>query len=179
MKKEVSEARLNVQVFSSRVDPASSTDDKSHDGSDTNSDSHHLKREKMQNPKFSGDMRLFARFKSNFEKIVVPTCPDKYQQAYIMKRSCLQGECKKLVENLGDIDKIWERLEDRYGNTTEIVNIVLQGIQQLQFSKNHNERHQGMVKLVDELDRGVQDLDAINVKHEIANACLYCENSGR
>ena len=134
------------------------------------SDSKHLKREKMQNPKFSGDIRLFARFRSNFEKIVVPTCPDKYQQAYIIKRTCLQGECKKLVENLGDIDKIWERLEDRYGNTTEIVNVVLQGIQQFQFSKNFNERHQGIVKLVDELDRGVQDLEAIDAKHEIANA---------
>ena len=67
-----------------------------------------MKREKMQNPKFSGD-RLFARFRSNFEKIVVPTCPDKYQQAFITERSCLQGECKNLVENLGHIDRIWER----------------------------------------------------------------------
>ena len=80
------------------------------------SDYKHLKREKMQDPKFSVDIWLFAPFRSNFEKIVAPTCPDKCQQAYIIKRSCLQGECKKLVENLSDIDKIWETLE---------VNVVL------------------------------------------------------
>ena len=78
VKKEVSEARVNVQVFSSRVDPASPTGNKSHDGSDTNSDSHHLKREKMQNPKFSGDMQLFARCKSNFEKIFVLTSTNRH-----------------------------------------------------------------------------------------------------
>ena len=171
LKKWVMDARIEALNLISRADPESTMDKCSDKGSESGgSDSKHLKREKMQNPKFSGDIRLFARFRSNFEKIVVPTCPDKYQQAYIIKRSCLQGECKKLVENLGDIDKIWERLEDRYGNTREIVNVVLQGIQQFQISNNYNERHQGIVKLVGELDRGVQDLEAIDVKHEIANA---------
>ena len=61
--------------------------------------------------------------------------------------------------------------EDRYGNTTEIFNVVLQGIQQFQLSKNQNVRHQGIVKLVDELDRGGQDLEAIDAKKEITNAC--------
>ena len=74
------------------------------------------------------------------------------------------------MDNLGDISKIWERLEDRYGNTIEIVNVALQGIQQFQFSKNYNESHQGIVKPIDELDRGFQDLEAIDPKHEIANA---------
>ena len=171
MRKIVMDGRITAISFINRVDPESNIENRSVSGSDTtSSDSSHVIREKMQNPKFSGDIRLFARFKANFEKIVVPTCPDKYEQAYTIKRSCLQGDCKKLVENLADIDKIWERLENRYGNTTEIVDVVLQGIQQFQFSKNYKERHQGIVKLVDELDRGVQDLEAINAKQEIANA---------
>ena len=172
VKKIVMDGRILAISFINRVDPESNIESRSLSGSGSTipSDSSHVKREKMQNPKFAGDIRLFARFKANFEKIVVPTCPDKYHQAYIIKRSCLQGDCKKLVENLGDIDQIWERLEDRYGNATEIVNVVLQGIQQFQFSKNFAERHQGIVKLVDELDRGVQDLGAIGAKHEIANA---------
>ena len=171
LKKVVMDGRIAALSFISRVDPESSIDNRSVEGSDiSTSGSRHLKTEKVQNPKFSGDIRLFARFKANFQKIVVPSCTDKYQQAYIIKRSCLQGESKKLVENIEDIDKIWERLEDRYGNTTEIVNVVLQGIQQFQFGKNNHDRHQGMVKLVDELDRGVQDLEAIEAKDEIANA---------
>ena len=85
-----------------------------------------------------------------------------------MKQSCLVGECKKLVENMNDIDKIWERLEARYGDSTEIVNVIVKGVEKFQFINNQQDR--GIVRLVDQLEKGVQDLEAINSVNELANA---------
>ena len=78
VRKTVLDGRILAVSFISKVDPESNMENRSLNGSEpSTSDTAHLKREKMQNPKFSGDIRLFARFKANFEKIVVPTCPDK------------------------------------------------------------------------------------------------------
>ena len=64
------DARIEALNLISRIDPENNIDNRSLDnGSEADgSDSKHLKREKMQNPKFSGDLRLFARFRANFEK---------------------------------------------------------------------------------------------------------------
>ena len=69
---------------------------------------------------------------------------------------------------MNNIDKIWERLEERYGDSTEIVNIICSGIEKFKFVKNQQD--QNIIDLVDQLEKGVQDLDAINSKHEISNA---------
>ena len=171
VKKFVSERRLLARAFIYKIDP-STAESKKKAGSDVvyinGSDSKHLEPERMKNPRFSGDIRSFARFKSDFEKILVPAYPDKFKQAYVIKQSCLQGDAKKLVENMDDIDKIWKRLQGRYGDNIEIVNVVIKDIEKFHFTKH--EYDQGIINLVDEIEKGVQDLDAINAKHEIANA---------
>ena len=122
----------------------------------------------MKYPTFSGDIRSFDRFKSNFETIIAPSYPNKDHQVYVLKESCLKGDAKKLVANMRDIEDIWERLHDRYGDNLEIVNAVIKSIQSFRFVKND---HDGsMIRLVDELEKGVQDLTEINAKHDIANA---------
>ena len=85
-----------------------------------------------------------------------------------MKESCLQGDAKKLVANMTDLDVIWERLEARYGDEIEIVNSVITEIQDFQFNKSDHDRC--LIKLVDKLEKGVEDLSAINAKVHIANA---------
>ena len=131
-----------------------------------NSESIHL--QKMKPPSFSGNIRLFARFKADFMMIIENKYSDKLHQAYIMKENCLHGDAKKIVENLNDIDKIWERLHDRYGDNIEIVNIVLKEIEQLTFAKTNLD--QGLVNLVDVLEKSIQDLEIVGAKDEITNA---------
>ena len=129
----------------------------------------HLKTERVGNPHFNGDIRAFARFRSDFSDFVVPKYPSKKEQVYVLKRSCLQENALKLVENLTDIDSIWERLQSRFGDEVEITNCVIKGIQALTL-KPSADSDKFLVKFVDEVERGVQDLDAINGKHHIANA---------
>ena len=126
-----------------------------------------LKTERMKHPTFDGDIRVFARFKSDFENIVASSHPSKEHQAYVIKESCLKAEAKKLVVNMTNIDDIWERLQDRYGDSLDIVNAVIQGLQNFQFMRNNHDA--SMVRLVDELERGIQDLTAIGARKDIAN----------
>ena len=176
VKKSVADGRVAASEFIHRIDPEEAADTGSNAGSEAHSsvssskehDSIQLKSERIQNPRFTGDIPAFANFKADFEKIVAAKFSDKSSQAYIMKQSCLVGECKKLVENMNDIDKIWERLEARYGDSTEIVNVIVKGVEKFQFINNQQDR--GMVRLVDQLEKGVQDLEAINSVSELANA---------
>ena len=80
----------------------------------------------------------------------------------------MKGSAKALVENLSDLDEIWKRLESRYGDSLEIVNLVVSDIENLNFNKKEPDK--GMISLVDTLEKGVRDLEAVKSKHEIANA---------
>ena len=176
LKTFVAKERVSLLAFISKVDPENSIVTKNSSESVAGSvsgetkefDSNQLKSERVRNPKFTGDIRAFANFKNDFEKIVAQKYTDKTHQAYVMKQSCLVGECKKLVENLNDIDKIWERLEMRYGDSDEIVNVIVQDLESFKFSKNNH--YQDMISLVDQLEKGLQDLAVINAEHEISSA---------
>ena len=64
------------------------------------------KLQKMKPPKFSGYIRDFARFKSDFEKIVQSSYNDPFQQVYTMKQNCLDGEARDLVRNIDTLEEI-------------------------------------------------------------------------
>ena len=127
-----------------------------------------LKSEKIKNPTFNGAIRSLARFKSDFEDIVVSNHPNPKHQMYVLKESCLQGDAKKFVANMKDIKSIWERLEARYGDDIEIVNSVISEIQDFQFNKSDHDR--SLIKFVDRLEKGVEDLSAIKARTHVANA---------
>ena len=127
-----------------------------------------VKLEKMKPPKFSGNIRNFARFKTDFESVVIPAYDDPIHQVYVLKETCLQGSAYELVRNLDNIDDIWKRLSERYGDCLDIVDSVIKDIQDVVIPKFNQD--QGLVSLVDVLEKGLQDLSAIEKRKEIANA---------
>ena len=68
-----------------------------------------------------------------------------------------------------DLTEIWERLESRYGDEIEIVNSVITEIQDFQLNKPDQDHF--LIKFVDMLERGVENLSAIAARSHIANAC--------
>ena len=127
-----------------------------------------IKPEKMKFPIFSGNIRTFARFKKDFSKIVVPFYADMFQTAYVMKESCLKGKAKSLVENIDDMDEIWKRLESKYGDKIDLVDLVISEINDVPSLKSNDD--QKFIDLVDKLERGLIDLEAIDARRELANA---------
>ena len=65
-------------------------------------------------------------------------------------------------------EEVWPSLEEKYGDTNQIVDSVITDIQEVNISKVSQDR--GVVQLVDILRIVVPDLTAIDKRNEIANA---------
>ena len=65
------------------------------------------------------------------------------------------------------MDEIWTRLDSKYGNDREIINMVLNEVKKLELQKGDWDT--SLIKLVDVLEKGTIDLAAINAREEIAN----------
>ena len=177
IRKLVTDSTALAEAFITRVNPDVSLGRKFNSTSSTTSNNGEIndieynkffKMEKSQKPTFSGDIRHYARFKSDFLTFVAPSCKDEQHQMYVLKKDCLKGDARKLVENMSDLEAIWERLQDRYGDEVDIVNVIIKGVQDFTFGKSDHDR--SLVKFVDELERGIEDLTAIKERSQIANA---------
>ena len=127
-----------------------------------------VKPEKMKLPYFSGNIRNYARFKKNFKEIILPFYSDPIQQVYVIKENCLKGQAKILVENIEDMKAIWMRLDDKYGDKLDLVDVVIKDLENLPSMKINDD--QKFIHLVDTLEKGLLDLEAIDATQEIANA---------
>ena len=172
LKKLVAGCRSKAQSFIAKLKPA---DTQVVTASDSTSRSEErrdggslMKLERTRLPKFGGSSRAYARFKKDFDEIVSPNVPNEVQKLFTLKDTCLHGEAKKLVENLTTFKEIWERLDNKYGYTTDIVNVVINEIEKFQIPKQDVDS--GFIQLVDLLEKGLQDLAAVQAREEIANA---------
>ena len=84
-----------------------------------------------------------------------------------LKNQSLKDESKKAVENISTLSEIWDRLDIKYGNGVEIVDLVIKDIQDFTFPRQNTEI--AFINLVDLLERGLYDLTAVNARSDIAN----------
>ena len=132
------------------------------------STSNDLRTEKIKPPKFSGDIRSYARFKADFDAIVVPVYKNENMRTYVLRESCLTGSAYEVAKNLDSSEEIWARLNERYGDSIEVVDSVIKELKGTTINKHDQDR--GVVELIDVLEKGVRDLTAIKKRSEIANA---------
>ena len=158
--------KLTTSVSTDPDDTASVGSRSSASGEDHHSSS--LRLQKVSLPSFTGDVRSYARFKGNFLKVVQPQYKDETHLMYVLKEQCLKGNAKTLVENVQEMKDIWERLDDKFGHGIDIVNLVLKDVKNLSIDKK--DQQQGLVNLVDTVERGMQDLINIDAKAEMANS---------
>ena len=161
--------RREAKVFIARIRGTAPTSSTGSTPGSHRASASQMKLQRAEPPKFSGDIREYARFKADFEQIVMKEHADAVYQVYVMKNSCLSGDAYKLVRNIDNLPAIWERLKERYGDTNTIVDAVLQELQDLHVPSFKNQ-DQGVLKLIETLERGVQDLSAINKRGDIANS---------
>ena len=87
--------------------------------------------------------------------------------AYILKESCLRGDAKMVVENIEDVTLIWTRIEQKYGDKLDLVEMVIKDLEKISNLKNYDDMK--FISLGDILENSLQDLEAIGVRQEIAN----------
>ncbi|XP_033109286.1 uncharacterized protein LOC117110627 [Anneissia japonica] len=125
---------------------------------------------KMELPKFNGDVKLYSRFKEDFQRFVKPTTHSD-QLSYTL-RSCLGSEPMKVVMPAEDkIEKMWKRLGDRYGNRSKLVDVgdlVKHGA-----VKEGEDRK--LVEFIDLVEVSYRNLERAGLEKEIANSRVVGE----
>ena len=126
-----------------------------------------LKHEKIGLPTFNGNSRTFASFKGDYKFMVEKAYPNLEERTYVLKKVCLKGPAKTLVENIDTLTDVWERLESKYGNSNDIIHMVTSDLKNLTFKNNDDS---SLVHFVDVLEKGIQDLIAVDSLSEISNS---------
>ncbi|KAK3869862.1 hypothetical protein Pcinc_024866 [Petrolisthes cinctipes] len=102
---------------------------------------------KLEPPKFDGQIRLYPTFKKDFERLMITNYGE---DPYVLKQ-CLLGEALKVVHGVDDdFYKMIDRLDDKFGNVTKVVDSVLCEIKALKPVPEGNNK-----KLVELVQRGV------------------------
>ena len=117
-------------------------------------------------PKFSGyDSKLdFYTFKSEFKKLFEPKISKKSHADYL-KRKCLSGQALLMVENETDCEKIWERLQNSFGNARVLLQNKLSSLDKFNLSnvKGDQKIASGLSSLTNLMD----DLSSLAAQHNI------------
>ena len=127
-----------------------------------------LKLERMKLPVFKGNIRDYARFKTDFTTYVMPQINSTDSAAYTLK-SCLSSERDKgLVQNVDDdIDQMWKCLDEKYGDPSKLIDMVLNDVRKIKFINAGEDKK--FIDLVDIIERGYRDLSLLGIEKEISN----------
>ena len=86
-----------------------------------------FKMEKPKMPKFSGDVREYAIFRSDFKHAIEARYTKR--DAITFLRTCLQGKPLDLIKGIGsDYDAAWEYLDSIYGDPRFVSDTITQDI---------------------------------------------------
>ena len=119
-----------------------------------------FKYKKMEFPRFNGTIRQYCTFKRDFKDIIQdPGVYDEKHMSHILRHECLTGDAKNLVHNIHSFQDLWAKLDEKYDDEAEVVEIVSRQIYMLK--KVEEEDYEGLVKLIDIVEKANLDLTAM------------------
>ena len=131
-----------------------------------------LKLEKMRLPSFNGNIRDYPKFRSDFDNYVMPKLEPK-DIPFVLK-SCFIGQAYETIKNVeDDVDVIWQRIDEKYGRPSKVVDEVLFDI--LRFPTLLDKDKGGFIKFVSVIEEATVDLKRIHLENEIANCNVISE----
>ena len=123
--------------------------------------------ERMKLPSFGGDIRNYARFKSDFKRQVEPHTRVE-DLAYTLK-SCLNGEALRVIESVDDkFKEMWNRLDDKFGRPSLLVDVIMNDIKKMRRVRDGDNK--SLLHLVDIVERGYSSLSRLKIEKEMSNA---------
>ncbi|XP_078370325.1 uncharacterized protein LOC144654092 [Oculina patagonica] len=120
--------------------------------------------EKIRMPRFEGELREYPRFKSDFQKQVMPHLTR--DTAPYTLRSCLGKEPLARVKSVDDdIEEMWKRLDEIYGDPTKVADVIINDIRRVKAVKEGENKR--FVELVNIIEDGHRDLRRLGLESEI------------
>ena len=144
---------------------------------------HNLSKEKIKNPsilgiklprfKGYGSVMDFYTFKVEFEKLVAPWVQAKLSPEYL-KNNYLEGQAFEIVKEIDDIDKIWGRLKQSFGNVVTLLSTKLKGIESgVPLRQIKSEK---LVQAITKIKNCMMDLSGLAAKHKIEASLFHRSN---
>lgn len=126
-----------------------------------------LKLDRMKLPKFDGNLRKYPEFKSTFVKHVEPQYTA--DQHALVLRNHLIDTVRDEVSNAGDdYEKLWERLDQKYGNIGKLIDAILFDVKSLSQASSP----QATVDMINCIEKAHLDLKQLKQETEMYNATM-------
>ena len=124
-----------------------------------------LKVQKIKPKIFKGDPRKYPDFKEFFTSHIEIQCAPS--ERCLILRECLSEEISDEVPNVGDnYLKMWERLDEKYGNVDKLVDTILDDIKKLSHAGKSNTE---VVEMINIVEKAKRDLECLGHEHELCN----------
>ena len=131
---------------------------------------------KMNVPKFRGydSSQDVYTFKSEFQRLIAPTCRTSVLPDYL-KTNYLTGQALEVVRELDNIDEIWKRLLDSFGNVDILLNNKLSNVVKAGplFKIRGDEK---LVPVLTKMINGMKELVSLATKHGIEPTLFHRSN---
>ena len=126
-----------------------------------------FKLQKPQLPRFNGDVREYAIFKSDF-KLAVERSHSK-REAIMVLRTCLDDKPLQLIKGIGaDYDAAWDYLDAIYGDARYVSDTVTQDI--MSFKRLESGEDARFCDLVHLVNRSYNALKEVGQPHDMDNS---------
>ena len=123
-----------------------------------------LQLEKIKMPQFTGDIREYPRFKTDFLMQVLPVI-NKENAAYIL-RSCLDKDAAGAVKSTNDnLESLWKRLDEVFGDPAKIVDVIRNSIQATRVITEGQSKK--LLDFINIIENGYRDLQRLGLEKEI------------
>jgi hypothetical protein len=127
-----------------------------------------IKPDKVKFQQFNGDIRKYPQFRREFQAHMEPLY-QKQQLAFVLK-SYLSECVREEVESIGeDHRRVWERLDQLYGNPGKLVDAILNEIKNLPYNDGDTGTTLRMIKIIEKANR---DLESLGEGMEMSNATI-------
>ena len=134
-----------------------------------------FKTERMKFPPFDGNIRKYAKWKEEFEMHIKPSCTPE-QLAFVLK-SYLCDELRDEMNAFGGTaDEIWERLDERFGNQSRLVDNILAEVRAIEHCRDDDELTLNMIKTV---ERCYNELKSMKREGEMNNTTIISMIEGK
>ena len=157
-----------MKKFNAKPEPLADTDTKLSQATREVSVSKNnvIRIERLRFPTFEGDIKKYPQFKEEFVKQIQPQCSSS-QLAFILK-SYLSVSVQEEVSNVSnDYNKMWDRLDQKYGNISKLVDSILFDVKRLSITEPTDSNVLQMINVVEKANR---DLERLGEQSELRNS---------